>query len=49
MKSCLYAAFAILFLSSAFADDRPKVVKRLQELYAQWSSEIASQPLNLKK
>ena len=35
--------------SKDLSKDRPKVLKRLQELYAQWSSEIASQSLNLEK
>ena len=26
MKSCLHAAFTLLFLSSAFADDRPNII-----------------------
>jgi hypothetical protein len=26
MKSCLHAVFALLFLSSAFADDRPNIL-----------------------
>ena len=35
--------------SKDLSKDRPKVLKRLQELYLQWSSEIASQSLNLDK
>jgi uncharacterized sulfatase len=35
--------------SKDLSKDRPKVLKRLQELYVQWSSEIASQSLNLDK
>ena len=35
--------------SKDLSKDRPKVLKRLQELYGQWSSEIASQSLNLEK
>ena len=35
--------------SKDLAKERPKVLKRLQELYAKWSSEIVSQPLNPEK
>jgi D-serine deaminase-like pyridoxal phosphate-dependent protein len=35
--------------SKDLSKDRPEVLKRLQELYGQWSSEIASQSLNLEK
>ena len=35
--------------SKDLSKDRPEVLKRLKELYLQWSSEIASQSLNLDK
>lgn len=35
--------------SKDLAKERPKVLNRLQELYAKWSAEIVSQPLNLEK
>ena len=35
--------------SKDLANERPEVMKRLQDLYVEWSAEIASQPLNLEK